>query len=55
MKCRPDQVQIALVTPDGRLREMCIPKDAAHIARQQGWMVFEDFTAPTPTQQPDED
>jgi hypothetical protein len=45
-------ILVGYVDEDGRLRELNIPRGGAHMAREKGWYVFEDFEdamrAPSP-------
>lgn len=43
MKCRDGEVLVGTVDEDGRLRLLCIEASTVHVAREQGWMVFDDF------------
>lgn len=36
-------ILVAYVNDDGRLHEIRVPREHAHIVRERGWYVFEDF------------
>jgi hypothetical protein len=55
MKCPDGEVLVATVDEDGRLKQLCIAASAVHVAREQGWMVWDDFEAPTASPQADGD
>ena len=47
-----DYVHVGYIDDDGRLHEIRVPRETAHIVRERGWYVFEDFEdamrAPSP-------
>jgi hypothetical protein len=43
-------ILVAYVNDDGRLHEIRVPREHAHIVRERGWMVFDDFEPQTSPQ-----
>lgn len=54
MEKREPLVLVGLVKPNGRLATVWISPCAVHIARTQGWWVFDDFETLITEKQPED-